>query len=157
MSADARLRIPLPHSKESPYTGNLWPILVKDLENLKNNPTAKHLETIILKHLNRNCGPRQTLQSLPNLRAVFSQQPALGIIPFVAESALSLPELFPEGSLPGLVRGEASEVAVGWTGVQAGLDRLSRAIVIWEKGGSNPVEPPFVTTCEFVKVNPCSY
>ena len=54
-------------------------------------------------------------------------------------------------------RGEASEVAVGWTGVQAGLDRLSRAIVIWEMGGSNPVEPPFVTTCELVKVNPCSY
>ena len=54
-------------------------------------------------------------------------------------------------------RGEASEVAVGWTGVQAGLDRLSRAIMTWKKLGANPVEPPFVTTCEFVKVNPCSY
>ena len=134
MSADARLRIPLPHSKESPYTGNLWPILVKDLENLKNNPTAKHLETIILKHLNRNCGPRQTLQSLPNLRAVFSQQPALGIIPFVAESALSLPELFPEGSLPGLVRGEASEVRLSRTEVCCLLSHmLLCSVLVHEK------------------------
>ena len=113
MSSESSLRIPLPHSKMKPYTGNFWPILQKDLEKLKTNPSTNLLEMIILKHLNRNLGSRQTLQSLPNLRHVLSQQPtAAALISLLAELALKLPDLFPEGSMPGLARGERRRVRV---------------------------------------------
>ena len=104
------MKISLPHSKRSPFKGNFWPILTKDLEKLRLNPSVSLLETTILKYLNRDLGPRHSVQSLPNLRAVFSQQPGEQIISFIAESGLKLPELFPDGSLPGLVRGIASVV-----------------------------------------------
>lgn len=107
MSAGSKLKISLPHSKRSPYKGNFWPILAKDLERLRSNPSVNLLETTILKYLNRDLGPRHSVQSLPNLRA---QQPGEQIISCIAESALKLPELFPDGSLPGLVRGIASVV-----------------------------------------------
>ena len=112
MSAGSKLKISLPHSKQSPYKGNVWPILTKDLEKLRSSPSANLLETTILKYLNRKLEPRQSVQSLLNLRTVFSQQPEGGaqIISFIAESALKLPELFPDGSLPGLVRGTGGEV-----------------------------------------------
>ena len=107
MSAGSKLKISLPHSKQSPYKGNVWPILTKDLEKLRSSPSANLLEATILKYLNRNLDARQRVQSLQNLRAVFSQQPEGGaqIIAYIAESALKLPQLFPDGSLPGLVRG----------------------------------------------------
>ena len=111
MSAGSKLKISLPHSKQSPYKGNFWPILAKDLERLRSNPSVNSLEVTILKYLNRNLEPRHSIQSLPMLRAVFPQQPrGPQIISFIAESALRLPELFPDGSLPGLVRGTASLV-----------------------------------------------
>ena len=66
MSAGSKLKISLPHSKQSPYKGNFWPILVKDLEKLRSNPSANVMETTILKYLNRNLGPRQ-VSSIRNL------------------------------------------------------------------------------------------
>ena len=105
----SRLHIPLPHVTKGPYKGNFWNIFIKDMNKLKSEPTADNLEAIIGKHLARimesvGMPPIQ----LPNLRSVLKDNRYQALIPFIADCACGLPDLFPSGTILCLVRWSSS-------------------------------------------------
>ena len=104
------LQIPLPHSKKGPYKGNVWPIFIKDMEKLKSTPTVECLEQTILKYINRSTLNPSKNFNLRNLREILTDDQCLELMPSVADFALKLPDLFPEGTIQCLERDKIAKL-----------------------------------------------
>ena len=97
------LWIPLPHTKKGPYPANFWMEFEKELTYLRLKPSINTLENIILKNANMRPGSTNPFNELSNLRKVLKKDDE-PLIAFIADLALSLPDLFPEGHLKCLER-----------------------------------------------------
>lgn len=96
--------IPLPHSGMGPYKGNYWGILERDMKMLMKAATMNKMEEIILKYISRN-SEIMARNKLENLRKVFGTEANMSLIPFIAQTVIQLPLLFPGKSLEMLQRG----------------------------------------------------
>ena len=106
----AGLEVPLPHVIKGPYKGNFWTIFMKDMEKLQSEPTTENLEQIIGKHLSRTTNNYGMPIQLLNLRSVLKDRNCEELIPFIAETALGFPDLFPSGTIRCLERQRAAKI-----------------------------------------------
>ena len=102
--------IPLPHSGLSPYKGNYWRILEKDMKLLMKEATLSRMEEVILKYISRKHDSSAMVYN--NLRRIFSNDFTMSLVPYLAHLVTQLPVLFPDKSLVMLRRGEPMRVSL---------------------------------------------
>jgi len=82
---------------------------------LMKDTTVRRMEETIMKYISRN-SEVMARNKLENLRKVFGNEATMSLVPYIAQSVIQLPVLFPGKSLEMLKRGE--EKTVGLTRLQ---------------------------------------